>query len=482
MLISDVENAIYRATLSSAESSERETPNKFQDRHLSVEVIETLLDRCSSLSLKEKEDYLLLFRGFLIVYFLKPPHLDQEKIRNLFYPLLDNLFSEKMDSAWYLGKHYRALFCTLLGYEVDLKNFNCSNFQIGSSSQNLEEVECLLILGILAVLKHNDALRDQVVIASYWHLKLFDEKGFFPKSLWTREEGFDILKSYQLHALLFRFSLKVSSLEEFAKTLGVLEIKIKDLSESAEPQFYQVIKNFIQSKLLKKKLHWNKPKEFFDHHLHKSSLLGFGSYSYKNLSISCSVSGKGTSFAALRKSAIEVVAIGPHFNPLGEMQNFGIFREPILKERSFKEVQVKNEKDLFSFSGFTKTIDPSSDKVKYGNTWVHLVCNAKEDIVTFELERIDLKGVDVMNLAFFIKADKAVVDMKYHLSPCSLNRYEGKVCDVVFRAGDDKLAITSNAKDTMQIIPLAGKQHFWGATFLLSFPFYTKDILRVRLK
>lgn len=491
MPIDDVENAKHHATLS-AENWEQDIRTKAKEKHLSIESFKTRIDRCFLLSTKSRKDYIFFCRSFLTLYLLKPSSIEGEKNQDHLYPLVEKLLSAG-DFDWQLGMAYRAFLLTLLGYNVDRVRFITSKLGVfyrdhgGVLASNhiphiIEGAECLLLLGALSILRNDTALLNQVILASHWHLKLFDENGFFPKSLWIKENEFSLSSFNYLHATLFKFSCQVSSFPAFSNALYSIKLKLNSIHQDKVSYFYELFEDYLEGLLQGKRLHCNLDLEALSNEINKVGTLGFGAYSYNDTSLKCTVSGAGTSFASFRKSSIEVVSIGPHYNPLGQMQNFGIYRTPLLKELCFKEVQIKNEPNSFFFSGFARTIDPRNDVVSPGNTWLHVVCNVKEETVNFELERIDLDIAEELNIAFFVKADKAIVDMKYHLSPSSLNRYEGKVCDTLFKTGVDKLSLSTNAKGSMQIIPLAGEDHFWGATFLLALSIHPKEILNICLK
>ncbi|MCH9631070.1 MAG: hypothetical protein S4CHLAM37_10830 [Chlamydiia bacterium] len=489
MPIDDVENSKHHATLS-ADSWEQDIRTKVNEKHLSIESFMTRIDRCFLLSIESRKDYISFCRSFLTLYLLKPSSMDSEKARDSLYPLIEKLLSFG-EVDWQLGLTYKAFLLTLLGYQVDEVHFTHSKQGVfyrdhgGVLASNhipsiVEGAECLLLLGAICVLRNDKALLHQVLLASQWHLKLFDEQGSFPKSLWTRENEFSLESFYYLHAILFKFSTQVSSLPEFSNALYSIKLKMNSIEQDKVSYFYELFEDYIEGLLQGKSVHCNL--EAMDPESNKVATLGYGAYSYNDVSLKCTVSGAGTSFASYRKSSIEVVSVGPHYHPLGQMQNFGIYRTPLLKERCFRDVEIKNEPDSFFFSGFSKTVDPKSNVLSPGNTWLHISCSAKKETVTFDLERVDLETAEDLNIVLFVKADKAIVDNMYHLSPSSLNRYEGKACDTLFKSGEDILSLSSSAKGDMQIIPLAGKDHFWGATFLLALPIHPKEILNVCLK
>ena len=66
------------------------------------------------------------------------------------------------------------------------------------------------------------------------------------------------------------------------------------------------------------------------------------------------------------------------------------------------------------------------------------------------------------------------MDGELSLSPGALERYQGKIARVTFEKDGEILSLHPEFEGEMQLIPLAGKHHFWSADFLIAFPINEK--------
>ena len=82
-----------------------------------------------------------------------------------------------------------------------------------------------------------------------------------------------------------------------------------------------------------------------------------------------------------------------------------------------------------------------------------------------------MDGWDSVAFSFFVKALRCrVASQQEFLYPRTLERYEGEVQTVAFEGQDHVLELRSlSCKGTMQVIPLAGGNNFWGADFLVAY-------------
>lgn len=184
-----------------------------------------------------------------------------------------------------------------------------------------------------------------------------------------------------------------------------------------------------------------------------------------HFSILTSVLGMNTGHGAIAAGRNQIVSFGPHYYPLGQMDKFGIIRKATRGMDSFQDVR------------FTST--PFS--IKYWSKLVGSeVCDKPSAIWSeVEIEELD-KGIQLTSryenlghetsfaFAFFIKSDCMIRGMQnFHQN--TLERYRGPSETIICQSGEDRLEIRPCFKSYMQIIPLAGGNHFWGANFLLAY-------------
>jgi hypothetical protein len=199
--------------------------------------------------------------------------------------------------------------------------------------------------------------------------------------------------------------------------------------------------------------------------------LGATFYKYDSLSFLFSLSGIGTGFCSLEKNGIEISSIGPQFLPLGEMRKFGLFRTALAKENLFKDLKIDRGDSYINFQGWTRLCSAASEELRPGQSWIHLQVLAEKSSLNLSVKRIDFFDFSELYLVFFVKAEKVVIDKTFHLHPHTLDRYEGKSASLSFQKGKGSISLGSDSEVNMQVIPLSGKDHFWGSQFLVAYHF-----------
>ena len=153
------------------------------------------------------------------------------------------------------------------------------------------------------------------------------------------------------------------------------------------------------------------------------------------LSSAITLSGYGTSLGVFQKKGVEVRAAGPQFYPLTDAMGFGI-----------KGLHVAHVIDSSRMRGWTRCFGQN-------DVWVD---------VSIEGPKLDLKFIGTvpekkMVFSFYVKAKMAEISGSVFRSN-SLQRYNG-----------DDLVIQASVSNKVELIPLAGKECFWGADFLVAF-------------
>ena len=483
----------HHATLLSAESWEKELRTSSQSKHLSAEDFISFAGRCFLFQLDNKAEVLSLCRMILTLFELRPRNFLQQHVREVLFPFYEALFSEDVDQNDTFIIAYKALISHLLGYHFfnykhpkEKHNFTLKESLGVNASEHLPSLqhgpERSLVFFMLGLITQDAHLIQIFLESSFAHLKLFDEMGNMPKSLWISEKEYDAHELLISHKILFQVARSYSGSSAFASLVEKLESKIQQELDGSSSIFYMTLEKLIRSLCKKNPTLPSVNLDEICKPTIKKLSLGMGQYKYQDLCLNCCVSGAGTSFASLSLGSVEVVGIGPHYYPLGIMENFGIYRTPVLKELCFREVSIKQDQAFFAFDGYTRTVKPGYTPAKPGNSWLRLQCKAEKNQVDLEIFRIDLHEESSFDIAFFIKAQKATVDGMYALSPSSLNRYEGKIGEVSFTDNSNSIKISIKGSSTMQLIPLAGESHFWGATFLLAVPAPKESPLQISFR
>jgi hypothetical protein len=187
-----------------------------------------------------------------------------------------------------------------------------------------------------------------------------------------------------------------------------------------------------------------------------------------NYSTYLTLSGINHSIGSILSKDVKVIAMGPHFFPLGDLSKFGIYhlidkeqKIPVTFERSDEKTLIK---------GLTKLLhaDSNRQEVKPSDTWLELEILNQVDKLKLT---ISLSGEPCklpLSFVFFIKSKETEMIGNHVLKPKTLDKYVGPSQKVVFKGSNKNLTILPCFEEKMHLIPLEGKEHFWGADYLLA--------------
>jgi len=140
----------------------------------------------------------------------------------------------------------------------------------------------------------------------------------------------------------------------------------------------------------------------------------------------------------LRSGSIEIPSFGPHPFPLSNSHLFGIV-DTVAKDGWFCSSSSKE-------------------------TWFQV----SPMIDSFALQTIGADPEKPMYFLFYVRASDCIIGERL-FKPKSLLRFSGKTNYAQFHRGVDKLEISTDAPLLVELIPLAGGESYWGASFLLAF-------------
>lgn len=253
-----------------------------------------------------------------------------------------------------------------------------------------------------------------------WLSGWIQDSPFF--SLWSRENEYDEAEGYLSFSLLCRAMGDNRLAAEF----------LKKAPGPVDPFFLALAK--LGPKL--EPMRAGKD-EWADPHL------GLGYFRSAEKSAAMTLCGSGTSLGVFRAKDVEIRAMGPQGFPLGNLETFGIDRQP----------------DGAFMTGWTRLAASPE-------TWMHLQADLKGG--AFSLKFLGLKPDEPVAFVFYVKAGSCAVEGQV-FKPKSLQRYTGAASAFLFRGKESQLKIECASSLRPQLIPLAGDGGFWGADFLLSF-------------
>lgn len=180
----------------------------------------------------------------------------------------------------------------------------------------------------------------------------------------------------------------------------------------------------------------------------------------EQLSWFLTMQGKGSGFGSIHKKDLRIVSFGPQHLPLGNCLSYGI-------ESLFLPPSLAITESEFSIKG-TVCSSPET-KAPADRIWIDAKMSYRKD--HFEIESTFMNfEMDNFAFVFFVKAQSCYVDGQYEVKPRSLENFQGKAQKITLIGKDTMLVIQGDPKShMMQVIPLSGRENFWGADFLIAF-------------
>lgn len=229
--------------------------------------------------------------------------------------------------------------------------------------------------------------------------------------------------------------------QDYQEILSVMEA-LYDQREVRLSPYFETLKNYLL------------PRVTFQE---GNVLTGIGAFKNSLFQVGLTCQGMSSGFGGIYKENGKILQFGPCFFPLGMGDHFGIFRG----EDECQDVRI--EADPFRFSGWAR----ASYHEKPTNLWTFIDFVLKEGTGTLKVKFNPCSDFTPSAFVFFIEGESATVSGKKTLRPGTLDRYQEGAMPVIF--GDNHLSIKPLFQSEMQLIPLSGGTHYWGANFLLAF-------------
>jgi len=284
-----------------------------------------------------------------------------------------------------------------------------------------------------------------------WLEKLLVQSNAFIYCFLEQEEKFQQQNFSSIHQVLFQAAKKIANLK-----INFLQHEIQFSSEDEKNLPLQAIFSYLENC---SDSSFNYRKEVVKNNF------GINSYFSKPFSVITSACGVNTGLGSIRAAHNHITSFGPHYNPLGEMEKYGIFRQAFSGVESLQDVSVKFEP--FRSSAWTKCIS-SESKLMPSDIWIETSLEEIDDEIHLSV-RFENFGENLpISFAFFIQSKKiSMLDKSFHQN--SLERFRGKSETISCQSKSEILEISAKFDSYMQVIPLAGGDHFWGADFLLAY-------------
>lgn len=447
----------------------------------------SLLDDCQAIAIETPQDILLFYQKFLTLIFVLPYSNVESSLTYL--PIKELLKKGGCEGYWKSFQLPQA-FAALCAYEItgtyeklDVRQLEkggvlleCGSHTLdGSVVRPFESAYLALIWLYLGWANQDEELLSAGLKLAQFCMNFCDNEGIPFEGLWTRESDYHPFAYYSALALLFSMA---SHLRLSSKMNVMKEVLFEKLEEKAvdriDPLTLLLALNF------RKLIDEGKPYPetspcltLYD----TDRSLGFLRYDFGSLSLACSVCGVNTGLGSIHKNRIHIGAFGPHYYPLADSECFGIYRISNGSREGFKDLMIERKEGECQFKGWSRVISPISNHVSKqnfsfahpGTQWLFFDIRAEKECLQLDVRMDKCIQESPLSFVFFVSAEKAHVKGDHSLIPGALERYQGRSGEIIFERGDKQLVIKPQFEGEMQVIPLAGKSHFWSADFLLAF-------------
>ncbi len=291
-------------------------------------------------------------------------------------------------------------------------------------------------------------------------------------AIWVKECEYNYADLIIKYYLLFEVAFEKTKNIAFSDAAKHLYKKIFDL----EAQEYRNIAPFT---ILMMMFFQNAAKDLRTIHydFKKANCANFIHYHDKNFSGILTSTGVNTGLGSLQRPRIQIKNFGPHFFPLGAIENFGIFQLP--QNLQNHETLKQNSSRLKLWTHLISPHHSESskaylDKFRRGEIAMELSLKQQSDQLNLSTRFFGPMHSNKLAFTFFVQADNVKVGDRT-IYPVTLDRYYGENQKISFNASEDFLSLEADFNGEMEIFPLAGKNHFWGANFLIAFSVIDED-------
>lgn len=325
-----------------------------------------------------------------------------------------------------------------------------------------------IFLCLIALLTKRDDFQEIVLRIARWQINTLDKDAKPLPGLFVREKEGRTLEHLCLSYLLFRSAAILSAQTPFAAIakaiMKSIQVYIDQTRESIDPLWVLIEKWLDQYKILTPSS-LELPEHIYDP---STALVGYRSPTWQ---VICTLHGAHTGLGELRQGDVEIVNYGPQYLPLGDCVGFGI-EGNALSDQGLRRSTIEWKRGSFILKGCTRLVDQPSSLLRVGQfrgIWLEVAQEFKKPHFHLRTTFLGLDGWEAVAFSFFVRAAECEVQTNV-LHPRTLERYEGEAQAVVLKGQESVLELQCQSfQGTMQVIPLAGGNNFWGADFLVAY-------------
>ncbi|MBI3211503.1 MAG: hypothetical protein HYZ47_02315 [Simkania negevensis] len=332
----------------------------------------------------------------------------------------------------------------------------------------------------LAFLLKEESLLIAGLRGGYFLLSLCDQEGLPFQALWTKEEKYHPIYRSLLYFHLFTLTAHCT---QDPKMDGAAEKLYMELEQEAISSKIDLNSLSFLYPLLASVFSLEEMSPFcsIDEPFALTELsrpLSFMKVEFLRYDFVGTASGVNTGLFTLHKKNLKIINFGPQFFPLSDPSRFGLYRTADQTSTPFTDLLMEKKEGNFRFKGWSRLVDPERSLARNisfssafpGKEWIYFdLCGGQKEI-TLSTQFFHRKDSIPLYLVFYVSSDQLHVGGGEDLFPKSLQRYKGKALPIILQKEEEKLELISMMEGEMELIPLGGYRHFWGADFLISFP------------
>ena len=401
----------------------------------------------------------------------------------VFFLLFDPLFTESLEIKTKLFKIY-SKYLSLKTREASTLHRVIDSYVkmlLGMPTEEnlLKDVEFdlssfpALIIFYLLLCEGKPSLKETsfVLDAGTYFLSQFDKNFTFPLSLWCSEKQAREECPYTLLSLLFDVCYSLSEDSSFKEASE----KLLENSEYKVLNWVTVARKILQEKLLSNPRLLDEPVVEGQDTVQRNKVLALNDFQ-----ANFKLTGENTAPIFFSKKDIQIVALGPHYGSLGDMSSFGV-NYPLGRGVEEKKLGLDchMSADYLYVDGWSRTYS----KDKSHGEWFFSSMEIKSSVVELKVKFLEENlSHEKRHVLAFLKSDAITVDNLYSLAPNSLDRFEGEGKEILLRTNDLSLSLEVSKPHSFAVIPLSGRDYYWGANFLLAFEISSDKPLSINLR
>lgn len=175
-------------------------------------------------------------------------------------------------------------------------------------------------------------------------------------------------------------------------------------------------------------------------------------------------SGCLSSQCALMHQGVGVVSAGPQATSIGDCSSFGIIGRGKQIEGSERGMSAVSTLGVCMDRRYTL---PDMKDGKIDSQWLRSQVSFESNMMRMTLSQKALYTPLKLYYSFFLKGENCFVSKLHKLNPKSLDRYVGPPDRVEVIGAQRRVSIEfEEGVESLEVIPLAGDESFWGADFL----------------